>query len=209
MTSGFDRRAPSKDLHQLRILWRFVRPYWGRVIAAAVALIIAAASVLAIGQGLRQVIDHGLARGDPGFLDQALLGLLAVVAVMALATFCRFYFVTWLGERVTADIRRSVFDHILGLSPEFYEITRTGELISRLTNDTSLLEVVVGSSASFALRNFLLMVGALVMLAVTSLKLTALVMIGVPLVFVPIIVFGRRVRRLSRASQDRVAEVAA
>lgn len=204
-----EQRTPSKDLRQLKILWRFVRPYRWRVVGAALALITAAVSVLAIGQGLRQVIDRGLAKGNPGFLDQALLGLLVVVTLMAAATFCRSYLVTWIGERVTADIRRYVFDHILGLSPEFFEVTRTGELISRLTNDTSLLEVVVGSSASFALRNFLLMVGALIMLAVTSVKLTALVLIGVPLVFLPIIIFGRRVRRLSRASQDRVAEVAA
>ncbi|MSR14162.1 MAG: ATP-binding cassette domain-containing protein [Gammaproteobacteria bacterium] len=204
-----EHRAPSKNLRQLKILWRFVHPYRRRVLAAAIALVVAAASVLAIGQGLRQVIDHGLAKGNAGFLDDALFGLLIVVSVMATATFFRFYLVTWLGERVTADIRRHVFEHILGLSSQFFEVTRTGELISRLTNDTALLEVVVGSSASFALRNFLLMIGALIMLAVTSLKLTALVLVGVPLVFLPIIVFGRQVRRLSRASQDRVAEVAA
>jgi ATP-binding cassette, subfamily B, bacterial len=207
--SDLEHRTPSKNLRQLKILWRFVGPYRWRVVGAAIALMVAAASVLAIGQGLRQVIDHGLAKGNPGFLDEALLGLLSVVTIMAAATFCRFYLVTWIGERVTADIRRYVFDHILSLSSEFFEITRTGELISRLTNDTALLEVVVGSSASFALRNLLLMIGALIMLAVTSLKLTALVLIGVPLVFLPIIIFGRRVRRLSRETQDRVAEVAA
>lgn len=207
--TAMEHRAPSKDLRQLRMLWTYVRPYRVRVLGAAVALIIAAASVLAIGQGLRRVIDHGIAKGNPGLLDQALLGLLLVIAVMAVATYCRFYLVTWLGERVTADIRRGVFNHILELSPAFFELTRTGEIISRLTNDTALLEVVVGSSASFALRNFLLMIGALIMLAITSLKLTTLVLICVPLVFLPMMIFGRRVRKLSRASQDRVAEVAA
>ena len=202
-------RPPSKELHHLQLLWRYVRPYRWRVAGAALALVVAAGSVLAIGQGLRLVIDHGIARGNPGYLDQALLGLLAVVSVMAASTYCRFYLVTWLGERVTADIRRGVFAHILELSPAFFDDTRTGEIISRLTNDTSLLEVVVGSSASFALRNFLLMLGALVMLAVTSLKLTALVLLGIPLVFLPIIVFGRKVRGLSRQSQDRIADVAA
>jgi len=128
---------------------------------------------------------------------------------MSGATFGRFYLVTWLGERVTADLRRAVFEHILKLSPAFFEVTRTGEVISRLTNDTSLLETVVGSSASFALRNFLLMIGAFVLLAHTSPRLTVLVLIGVPVVFLPIIIAGRRVRRLSRASQDRLAEVAA
>ena len=203
------RRAPSKELRHLRMLWRYVRPYRWRIAGAAVALIFAAGSVLAIGQGLRLVIDHGIARGNPGFLDRALLGLLAVVTVMSAATYCRFYLVTWLGERVTADIRQGVFDHLLGLSPVFFDDTRTGEIISRLTNDTALLEVVVGSSASFALRNLLLMMGALVMLAITSLKLTALVLTGIPVVFLPIIVFGHRVRGLSRQSQDRIAEVAA
>jgi ATP-binding cassette subfamily B protein len=126
---------------------------------------------------------------------------------MAIATYTRFYFVSWIGERVTADIRRAVFGHLLDLSPGFFEVTRTGEVISRLTNDTSLLEVVIGSSASFALRNTLIMAGSLVMLIVTSPKLTALVLLGVPLVIAPILLYGRRVRSLSRASQERVADV--
>jgi ATP-binding cassette, subfamily B, bacterial len=203
------RRPASRNLRQLRLLWRFVSPYRARVAAAAAALVVAAASVLAIGQGLKLVIDRGIAAGNPGLLNEALAGLLMVIVVMAAATFARFYLVTWLGERVTADIRRAVFDHILELSPSFFEVTRTGEVISRLTNDTSLLEVVVGSSASFALRNLLLMIGAFVMLALTSAKLTLLVLVGMPVVFLPIIIAGRRVRRLSRASQDRIAEVAA
>ena len=126
---------------------------------------------------------------------------------MAIATYTRFYFVSWIGERVSADIRRAVFGHLLDLSPGFFEVTRTGEVISRLTNDTSLLEVVIGSSASFALRNTLIMAGSLVMLMVTSPKLTALVLAGVPLVIAPILLYGRRVRALSRASQARVADV--
>jgi len=203
------RRPTSKNLRQLRMLWRFIRPYRARVGVAAIALVVAASSVLAIGQGLRLVIDRGIAAGNPGLLDEALIGLFVVIVIMAAATFGRFYMVTWLGERVTADIRRAVFDHILALSPSFFELTRTGEVISRLTNDTQILESVVGSSASFALRNFLLMIGAFVMLALTSAKLTLLVLVGVPIVFLPIIVAGRRVRKLSRASQDRIADVAA
>ena len=173
------------------------------------ALVVAAGSVLAIGQGLKLVIDRGIAAGNPGMLNAALAGLLGVIAVMSAATFGRFYLVTWLGERVTADLRRAVFDHILKLSPAFFEVTRTGEVISRLTNDTSQLETVIGSSASFALRNFLLMLGAFALMAHTSPRLTVLVLIGVPVVFLPIIIAGRRVRRLSRATQDRLAEVAA
>lgn len=179
------------------------------MVGAAIALVVAAGSVLAIGQGLKRVIDFGISAGNPGLLDDALLGLGVVILLMSAATFGRFYLVTWLGERVTADIRRAVFDHLLKLSPEFFEVTRTGEVISRLTSDTSLLEVVVGSSASFALRNFLMMIGAFIMLALTSMKLTLLVLVGVPMVFLPILIAGRRVRRLSRAAQDRVADVAA
>ncbi|MSQ68898.1 MAG: ATP-binding cassette domain-containing protein [Gammaproteobacteria bacterium] len=203
------QRPTSRDLRQLSLLWRFVRPYWPRAAGAGLALVVAAGSVLAIGQGLKHVIDSGIAAGNPGLLNEALVGLLAVIVLMSGATFARYYWVTWLGERVTADLRRALFDHILRLSPAFFEATRTGEVISRLTNDTSLLEVVIGSAASFALRNFLLMLGALVMLALTSAKLTVLVLFGVPVVFLPIMLAGRRVRQLSRASQDRLADVAA
>jgi ATP-binding cassette subfamily B protein len=203
-----DTSRPRGDLRRLTVLLRFVRPYWPRAVGAGVALVIAASAVLGIGQGLRRVIDHGISRGDPGLLDQALIGLLGVVAIMSIATFSRDYLVSWLGERVTADIRRAVFDHLLELSPGYFEMTRTGEVISRLTNDASLLEVVIGSSASLALRNLLLMLGGLGMLAYTSLKLTAFVLVGVPVVLLPIIFAGRRVRALSRANQDRLADVA-
>ena len=128
---------------------------------------------------------------------------------MAGATFTRFYFVSWIGERVTADLRRAVFDHLLTLPPGFYEATRTGDVISRLINDTAMLETVIGSSASMAIRNVLLLAGGLTMLAITSAKLTLLVLAGVPVVVVPIILFGRRVRKLARASQDRVGAVGA
>ena len=165
--------------------------------------------MLAIGQGLRFVIDRGFVAGSAAELDRALALLGGVIVVMAAATYTRFYFVSWLGERVTADLRRAVFDHLLRLPPEFFEVTRTGEVISRLTNDTTMLETVIGSSVSMAVRNLLLLVGGLVMLALTSAKLTLLVLAGVPLVVTPIILFGRRVRRLARASQDRVGDVGA
>ena len=202
-------RPTSRNLRPLRMLGRYLMPYRARLLAAATALLVAAASVLAIGQGLRRVIDLGISRGDPVFLDHALLGMLGVVAVLALSTYARFYCVTWLGERITSDLRRNVFSHLLDLSPSFFEGVRTGEIISRLTNDVVLIETVVGSSASFALRNLLLMLGGLVMLAVTSLKLTLGVLVGIPLVFLPIILLGKRVRSLSRESQDRIADIAA
>jgi len=200
---------PLTALKTLARVGRFLRPYRRQVLCAAVALLFAAAAVLMIGQGLKFVIDRGFAAGSGVDLDRALAFMLGVVIVMALATYARFYFVSWLGERVTADLRRAVFDHLLSLPPGYFEMMRTGEVISRLTNDTTMLETVIGSSASMAIRNLLLMTGGLVMLALTSGKLTLLVLIGVPLVLVPILFFGRRVRKLARASQDRVGDVGA
>ena len=200
-------RPASRDIRQLTRILGFLSPYRRQVAIALVALVVAAGCVLVLGQGLRRVIDRGFSGADAALLDSALVALLAVIVVMAIATYTRFYFVSWIGERVTADIRRAVFGHLLDLSPGFFEVTRTGEVISRLTNDTSLLEVVIGSSASFALRNTLIMLGSMVMLFVTSPKLTALVVLGVPLVIAPILLYGRRVRTLSRASQARVADV--
>ena len=200
---------PLAALRTLGQVWRFVRPYRRQVIFAAIALVMAAATVLTIGQGLKFVIDQGIAAGSATQLNHTLGFMLGVVIVMALATYARFYYVSWLGERVTADLRRAVFDHLLSLPPGYFEVTRTGEVISRLTNDTTMLETVIGSSVSMAVRNILLMVGGLVMLALTSSKLTLLVLVGVPVVLVPILFFGRRVRRLARASQDRVGDVGA
>jgi ATP-binding cassette subfamily B protein len=207
LRDSIPERPAGRDIRQLKRILGFLAPYRRQVAIALVALVVAAACVLVLGQGLRRVIDGGFSSGDAGLLDAALVGLLVVIVVMAIATYTRFYFVSWIGERVTADIRRAVFGHLLDLSPGFFEVTRTGEVISRLTNDTSLLEVVIGSSASFALRNTLIMLGSLVMLIVTSPKLTALVLLGIPLVIAPILLYGRRVRNLSRASQARVADV--
>jgi len=200
---------PVTALRALARIGVFLRPYRRQVVAAAIALLVAAGAVLAVGQGLKGVIDRGFAAGNGAALDRTLALMLAVVAVMAVATYTRFYFVSWIGERVTADLRRAVFDHLLRLPPGWFEVTRTGEVISRLTNDTALLETVVGSSLSMAVRNLLLLVGGLAMLAVTSVKLTLLVLAGVPLVVAPIVLFGRRVRRLARASQDRIGDVGA
>ena len=202
--------APANaPLSRRQILLDLLRPYRLRIGYALVALVVAAACVLLIGQGLKQVIDKGFVAGSPELLNYALLGLLGVILVMSVATYSRFYLVSWLGERITADLRRRVFAHLLTLSPVFFEQNRTGDVLSRLTNDTTQLETVIGSSVSMALRNALLMLGGLVMLAVTSLKLMALVLVAIPFVLVPIIVFGRRLRKLARASQDSVAEVGA
>ncbi len=201
MTTG------SPALHALRLLRTLLAPHRGRIALAALALIVAAVAMLAVGQGLRSVIDRGFADADPAWLDRTLLFMFATIAVLAGATYVRFYNVSWLGERITADLRRRVFDHLLGLPPAWFEAGRTGDVISRLTGDTALIESVVGSSLSMALRNVLLLIGSLVMLLTTSLKLALLTLAGVPLVVLPILIFGRRVRHLSRLSQERIAEL--
>lgn len=198
---------PAVQLSTMRLIQQLLRPYAGRILIAGVALLVAAACQLLMGQGLRIVIDQGFVASDPRMLDNALMGLFVIIAIMAVAAYTRFYNVSWLGERVTADLRSRVFNHLLGLPPSFFEAGRTGDVISRLTNDTTQLETVVGSSASMALRNLLLLIGGLGMLMATSLKLTLLVLLCVPLVVVPILLFGRRVKKLARASQDRVADI--
>ncbi len=202
-------RPATRDLKVLRRTAAFALPYRWHILGAVVALMLTAAATLSIGVGLRLLIDRGLSAGDPALLDQALVVLLGVVAVIAFGTFLRYYLVTWLGERVVADIRTAVFDRVLTLNPGFFEVTKTGEILSRLTTDTTLIQTVIGSSASVALRNLLTLSGGLVMLFVTNAKLAGLVVLVVPLVVVPIMVFGRKVRRLSRASQDRISDVSA
>lgn len=202
-------RPKNRNLGQLRQLWPFVRPYRRQVAGAAAALVVAAVTVLGLGFGLRKLVDEGFASGNVALLDQAVLVLFGVVLILAAASYSRFFLVSWIGERVVADIRRAVFDQVITLSPAYFEVTRTGEILSRLTTDTTLLQMVVGTSVSFALRNLLLLLGGVGLLAITSAKLTGLVLLVIPLVLLPILIYGRRVRRLSRASQDRVADVGA
>jgi len=202
-----EERPAASGVRPLIAVFKFLRPY-GRVIGGALAaLVVAAGATLAIGQAIRQVVDLGFATESSGFIDRYFLGLLIVAAVLAAATYARFYLVSWLGERVVADIRRAVYGHVIGLDAGFFEVTRGGEIQSRLTTDTTLIQSVVGSTASIALRNLLLFLGGIVMLVVTSPKLTGLVFVVVPLVVLPIVLFGRKVRKLSRGSQDRVADV--
>ena len=204
--SGAWRR---RNLGPLARLWRFISPHRLVILGAFIALSIAAATVLAMGEGLRRLIDAGFAAGGGAMLDRAVLALLAVVAVMAAASFARFYLVSWLGERVVADLRREVYSHVLRLNLHFYESTNVGEILSRLSTDTTLIQVVVGTSVPIALRNLLMMAGGVVLLAFTSPKLTGLVFMVVPLVIAPLLLYGRRVRKLSRLSQDRIADVGA
>jgi ATP-binding cassette subfamily B protein len=202
-------RARGRSLRSLLPLLGFLRPYRLQLLGATIALIVSSATVLLLGQGVRRLVDSGLSAADGAMLDRTVGVLAAIIAVMAASTYGRFYLVSWIGERVVADLRIAVFDRIVSLSPAYFETTKTGEVLSRLTTDTTLLQTVIGSSVSMALRNALILVGGLVMLAVTSAKLAGLVLIVVPLVVVPILFFGRRVRALSRRSQDRIADVGA
>lgn len=198
---------PKKPLSSLTHLGRFLAPYKLTLSAAAIALIFTAGVTLAIGQGVRILIDQGFATGSEQQLNSAVLIILSLTLLMAMGTFVRFYLVSWLGERVSADMRKAVFDHLIELHPSYFETNRSGEIMSRLTTDTTLLQTIIGSSMSMALRSSLTLIGGIVMLVITNTKLTLLVLICVPLVLAPILLFGRRVRSLSRRSQDSIAHV--
>ena len=185
----------------------FIAPYRLRVAGALLALMFTAAITLSMGQGIRLLVDQGLATQSVTALKQSLLLFLLLVLALGVGTFARFYQVSWLGERVVADIRQRVFNHLLTLHPGFFEANRASEIQSRLTADTALLQTVIGSSLSLALRNAIMLLGGIVLLFVTNAKLTAIVVLALPLVLVPILLFGRRVRALARQSQDRVADV--
>ncbi|MEG9622144.1 ABC transporter ATP-binding protein [Pseudomonas sp. HMSC08G10] len=191
----------------LRLAWQFIRPYRKQVVLALLALIVTAAITLSMGQGIRLLVDQGFMTGSPHQLNQTIGLFLVLVLALAVGTFSRFYLVSWIGERCVADIRRAVFDHLLGLHPGFFEDNRSSEIQSRLTADTTLLQSVIGSSLSMFLRNALMVAGGVVLLFVTNPKLTTIVVLALPLVLAPILLFGRRVRSLSRQSQDRVADV--
>ena len=201
-------REKSRTIRPLRRLAPFLAPYRLLLAAALVALVVTAMLALALPLAVRRVVD-GFFVEDLRMMDVYFAGAIGIAALLALGTALRFYLVTLLGERVIADIRRAIYDKVIGLSPAFYERLMTGEVLSRLTTDTTLLLSVVGSSVSIALRNILTFVGGLILLFVTSPKLTALVLVGVPVVVVPILTLGRRLRALSRESQDRIAESSA
>ncbi|ANJ75034.1 ATP-binding cassette domain-containing protein [Ralstonia insidiosa] len=190
-------------------LMPFLRPYARRWAVAFLALVIAAVATLALPVAFKFLIDRGFASGERSHIDRYFIALFVLSLVLAGATALRFYCVSWLGERVTADLRRAVYRHIVGLSPEFFETTQTGEVLSRLTTDTTLIQAVVGTSLSLGLRNTLLTVGGVVMLVVTSPVLSGYIIATLIVVVAPIVIFGRRVRRLSRDSQDKVASASA
>jgi ATP-binding cassette subfamily B protein len=199
-------RPKSKSLRPLRALAPYIRPYLGTLYLAMAALILASAAQLTIPVAIRYLIDAGLLADSAESIDRYFLALFVVAIVFALFSAFRFYLVTWLGERVVADIRDAVYRHVVRLDPTFFEVTKTGEILSRLTTDTTLIQSISGAGLSITLRAALNMTGAVIMLIVTSPRLAGMILLLLPLIIVPIILIGRRVRTLSRASQDRIAD---
>ena len=185
----------------------FLVPYTRQIMVFLIALLVTAGITLSIGQGLRLVIDQGFAGESIEGLNIAIAFIMGGAVIMALGTYVRFYLISWLGERVSADIRAAVFDHVVGLHPAFFETNRSGDIMSRLTSDTTLLQSIIGSSLSIALRSSISSAGALIMLFITNFKLSLVVIFAIPAVLLPILYFGRKVRDLSRKSQDSVASV--
>jgi ATP-binding cassette subfamily B protein len=203
------RRPKSTDLRPLTRLFPMVLRYRGRLAMALIALLAAAGATLAVPLAVRRVIDHGFSGANAGFIDKYFLMMLAVVALLAFASAARFYFVTWIGERLVADVRDAVFSKLMALSPAFFETMRSGEVMSRLTADTTQIKSLFGSSASVALRNLVMLVGSVVMMVVTSPKLSGLTLLALPFIVLPLVLFGRKVRSLSRLAQDTLADSAA
>ncbi len=193
-------------LKRLRPIVDYLQPYRWQLIGAVTALLFTSALTLSLGQGLRLLVDQGFS-GSTEALGQAIGVFMILVVLLAVGTFVRFFLVSWVGERVCTDLRKAVFNHLIDLHPSFFEDNGSGEIQSRITTDTTLMQSVIGSSVSIALRNLLMFIGGVILLLITNVKLTAIVLISVPFVLVPIIFLGRRVRRLSRVSQDRVADV--
>ncbi|BDX02283.1 ABC transporter ATP-binding protein [Marinomonas pontica] len=191
----------------IKTLLPFLRPYRRQMVLALIALVVTAGTMLSLGKGVQFLIDRGLASGSEAGLTQALMIFIGLVFLLGIGSFCRFYLVSWIGERVVADIRQAVFAHLLTLSPSFFEDNSPSEIQSRITSDTTLLQSVIGSSLSIALRSSLMLVGGILFLLVMHFKLTLILLTCVPFVIVPVVYFGRRVRRLSRDSQDEVANV--
>ena len=198
----------SKPLYSLwPIVWRYLRPYRWRVICFLIALLVTSAATLLVGQGLKMVIDQGLINQSRSYLGDSIIFLSVIALILAVATYTRFYMIAWLGERFSADMRQAVFEHVVRLHPGFFESFPSGNIMSRITTDTTLLQSIIGGSLSLALRSCVTFFGALIMLIATDLYLAMVVLVGVPLAVLPVVALGRKVRSLSNKSQDSVAEV--
>jgi ATP-binding cassette subfamily B protein len=201
-----DERPKARSLGPLRSLLPYLRPYRGVLLLALLALLVASAAMLSLPIALRFLIDNGLSSRSTDTINQYFLAFLAAAGAFGVFAALRFYLVTWLGERVVADMRSAVYARVIRMDPAFFEVTRVGEVLSRLTADTTLVQSIAGVNLSIMLRSTITVVGSLVMLAVTSLKLTGIMVVLIPLIIAPLIILGRRVRRLSRTSQDRIAD---
>jgi len=199
-------RPKAKNLNPLRALVPFLRPYRAMMFAALAALLVASVAMLSLPVAVRQLIDHGLATKDASTINRYFIGFLAAAVIYGGFAALRFYLVTWLGERVVADLRTAVYRRVVRMDPLFYETTRVGEVLSRLTTDTTLVQAISGVNLSIILRSVLSLLGALVMLGLTNAKLMGIILVMIPVIVVPLIIIGRRVRGLSRASQDRIAD---
>ncbi|MCL1126254.1 ATP-binding cassette domain-containing protein [Shewanella surugensis] len=188
-------------------IFAFIRPYKLMAVSALLALLLTAGVSLSLGQGVKFIVDNGFIAGSKAQLSDAIFVLMGLISLLAVGTFTRFYLMSWLGERVSGDIRKAVFNQIVTLHPSYFEENRSGEIMSRLTTDTVLLQSIIGSSFSMALRSMFMLIGGLIMLLITSVKLTLFVIICVPLILVPMIIFGRRVRTLAASSQDAIADI--
>ncbi|MBV8665842.1 MAG: ATP-binding cassette domain-containing protein [Burkholderiaceae bacterium] len=209
MATNSDATPQKSGLKTLAGLFPFLSPYKRQFVLAGIALLVAAGATLAVPYAFRQMIDQGFTAGSSAHINQYFLALFGVACILAVSTAARFYTVSWLGERVTADIRAAVYAHVVTQSPQFFETTQTGEVVSRLTTDTTLIQTVVGTSISMALRNALLFLGGMGMMFFTSVRLSALILVMLLAVVIPIVLFGRRVRKLSRDSQDKIADASA
>ncbi|MEP6510103.1 MAG: ABC transporter transmembrane domain-containing protein, partial [Dokdonella sp.] len=201
--------ASPRKIQSLRRLLPFLKPYRGLIAGWLGFLALSSAATLTLPQAVRVMIDNGFTQANSAAINASFLGLFGVAAVLAVATAARFFFVSLLGERVAADLRRRLYDHLLTLDQTFYETTRTGELVSRLAADTELVQTVVGSTLSIALRSVVTLIGGFVAMILTSPRLAGFTVLVIPAVVLPIVVFGRRVTRLSRESQDRIADASA
>ncbi len=203
------RRGKSSNLRPLARLLPFLARYKAQAVAAIVALLVASLATLVVPIAVRRVFDHGFSDENAGLIDQYFGVMLAVVALLAIGSSVRFYFVTWIGERVVADVRDHLFRHLTALTPSFYETQQTGEVISRLTADTTQIKSAFSSTASIALRNLVMLIGALAMMIYTSPRLSGHAALAIPLIVLPLVIYGRRVRVLSRTAQDTLAASAA
>ena len=203
--------APARrhSLRPLAAIWPYLARYKAMLVATLVALLLAAAATLAVPMGVRRMIDLGFSAENAAFIDQYFAMMMAVGLVLALSSSARFYCVNWLGERLVSDLREDVFAHLTRLSPAFFELTHSGEVMSRLTADTTQMKTAVGVAASQTLRNLVLMIGAVAMMIFTSAKLSALVLVAIPVIVLPLVAYGRSVRRLSRQAQDTLADSSA